>query len=504
MSANTQSVWVLSNPARFADRLTGDVACDVCVIGAGIAGLTTAYLLAREGKRVIVLDAKPAVAAGETEHTTAHLAWYLDDTFSHLASVRGDEVAKAAAASHKAAIERIGEIVQTENIACDFKRVDGCLFPGADGPDALNREEKILTRLGLAFQRTKLAFPGGQSIDCLRFTDHGQFHPLKYMAGLASAFHKHGGVLHTKTVVEKVRGGEPCQVTTSHGHTVSAGAVVVATNNPFAGGTTLHAKVASYLTYALAAEIPKRSAEQQLCWDTEDPYHYVRSQPGPEGADYDYLIVGGEDHKTGQADDQTQRWDRLSEWAKERFPAMRDIRYHWSGEVFETPDGLALIGLAPWNGPNVFLITGDSGMGMTHGTLGAQLVADLVSGRPNELAAVYSPSRLMPGALLTLVSENLNAATQFTDWLTGGDVKSAADIPPGHGAVVRSGLTKLAVYKDDQGAVTTLSAICPHLGCLVRWNPGDTTWDCRCHGSRLNATGRCLHGPSTRDLRKVE
>ena len=504
MNSDTTSVWAPTNPAPSPTPLTGDVSCDVCVVGAGIAGLTTAYLLAREGKRVVVLDAKPAVASGETAYTTAHLAWYLDDTFTHLASVRGDDVAKAAAASHKAAIDLIGEIVRTENIACDYKRVDGHLVPGKDGPDVLNDEEKTLLRLGLPFERTKFIFPGGQSADCLRFPDHGQFHPIKYLAHLADSIRTHGGIIHTKTVVEKIRGGVPCTVTTTHGHTVSAAAVVIATNNPFEGGTILHAKVAAYLTYVFAAEIPKGSVEPGLVWDTEDPYHYVRFQPGGDAGNFDFLIVGGEDHKTGQADDQPQRWDRLKAWATARFPNMGAVRHHWSGEVFETPDGLGLIGLAPWNGPNVFVITGDSGMGMTHSTLGARLVADLVQGKPNELAAVYSPSRMMPGALRTLMGENLNVAAQFTDWLTGGDVKSADAIPRGHGAVVRSGLTKLAVYNDDQGKVTMLSAVCPHMGCIVRWNPGETTWDCPCHGSRFSATGMCLHGPSTSDMTKAE
>lgn len=504
MNTDTQSVWAADAPSRASSTLSEDASCDVCVVGSGIAGLTTAYLLAKEGKRVIVLDAKPEIASGETAFTTAHLAWYLDDTFSHLASVRGDEVAKQAASSHKAAIDLIGEIVGTENISCDYKRVDAHLFPGADGPDTLNEEEKTLTRLGLPFTRTKLDFSGKQVVDCLRFADHGRFHPLKYLVGLAGAIRKHGGIIHTKTVVEKVRGGAPCKVTTTHGLTVSAGAVVIATNNPFEGGTTLHTKVAAYITYAFAAEIPKNSFNHGLCWDTEDPYHYVRAQEGETGTSTDYLIVGGEDHKTGQAEDQPQRWDRLKAWASERFPNMGPVRYHWSGQVFETPDGLALMGLAPWNGPNVFIMTGDSGMGMTHGTLGARLVADLVQGRTNELAAVYSPSRMMPGALRTLLGENLNLAAQYTDWLTGGDVKSADEIPPGHGAVVRSGLTKLAMYKDNQGKVTTLSAVCPHLGGIVRWNPGEATWDCPCHGSRFNATGMCLHGPSTRDLKKSE
>ena len=305
-------------------------------------------------------------------------------------------------------------------------------------------------------------------------------------------------------MVEKVRGGQPCKVTTQHGQTVTAGAVVIATNNPFEGGTTLHTKVASYNTYAIAVEVPKGSFADGLYWDTEDPYHYVRTQPGEDGKGFDYLIVGGEDHKTGQADDQPQRWDRLLEWTKERFPAAGAVRFHWSGQVFETPDGLGLIGATPWNGPKVFMITGDSGMGMTHSTLGARLVADLVLGRPNDLASVYSPSRLTPTAARTLLGENLNVVAQYTDWLTGGDVKGVDQIPAGHGAVIRSGLTKLAVYKDDQGTVTTLSAVCPHMGCIVHWNPGEATWDCPCHGSRFSATGTCLHGPSSSNLAKAD
>ena len=264
MNAETSSLWSVDHPTRSADRLTDNAICDVCVVGAGIAGLTTAYLLARAGERVVVLDAKPQIAAGETEYTTAHLAWYLDDSYSHLASVRGDDVAKAAAASHRGAIELIEEIVRTEKIACDFHRVFGHLFPGADGPDRLNKEEKTLTRLGLPYERTKLAFPVRPRVDCLRFPDHGQFHPLKYLSALAAAIRKHGGVIHANTVVAKVRGGKPAAVTTTHDNTITARAVVIATNNPFEGGTILHTKVAAYITYAFAAEVPTGSVPRRV------------------------------------------------------------------------------------------------------------------------------------------------------------------------------------------------------------------------------------------------
>jgi glycine/D-amino acid oxidase-like deaminating enzyme/nitrite reductase/ring-hydroxylating ferredoxin subunit len=497
--SETSSPWALDNSTRTAAPLAGDTRYDVCVVGAGIAGLTTAYLLANEGKSVVVLDGKPKVASGETEYTTAHLAWVIDDRFSRLASVRGDEAAKLAAASHRSAIELIEAIVRRENIACSFQRVDGYLFPGASKQDAIRDEAVALTRLGLPFTRVeKVPFPAKATGPALVFPYNGQFHPIKYLTELARLIRAKGGVIHTETQVANIDSGDPCKVHTQLGNTLTAGSVVVATGSPFDTGVTMHMKVAAYITYAIALEIPTGYVQQALYWDTEDPYHYVRT--APNGGGKQYLIVGGEDHKTGQADDQAARWERLEAWTRERFPQAGKLVHHWSGEVFETPDGLGLIGRAPGLRENVYVITGDSGMGMTHGTLGARLVADLITGRTNPYAGLYSPSRWMPGALATLLGEALNMAGQYTDWVTGGEVKSAEDIPPGHGAVVRSGLTKLAVYKDDEGRVHELSAVCPHMGAIVQWNPGEKMWDCPCHGSRFKCTGEVMHGPSTEGL----
>lgn len=498
---STESLWELPN-SQVGHPLAGNISCDACVVGAGIAGLTTAYLLCREGKRVVVLDSKPQVVRGESRVTTAHLSWVLDDRFEHVEAVRGAEGAKDAAASHRGAIDLIEEIATREQIACDFHRVPGYLFSGRDGTNAIDGEEKALRRLGLPFERVdRVPFASGPA---MRFSDQGQFHPVKYLTGLTERIERLGGTIHTDTQVVEVRGGSPCEVATKSGHRVSCRSVVIATNNPFEAGTTLHTKVAAYLTYAIAAELPRGTLPLALYWDTEDPYHYVRLQPGEASDSFDYLIVGGEDHKTGQAEDTDQRWGRLTTWMKERFPNVGVVRHRWSGQVFETPDGLGLIGMAPGNGDNVFIITGDSGMGMTHGTLGARLVADLVQQRSNPYAGLYSPSRWMPAAARTLLGEVLNMASQYTDWLTGGDVGSADDIPRGHGAIVRSGLTKLALYKNDAGQVTRLSAVCPHMGCIVRWNPGERTWDCPCHGSRFSCEGKVSHGPATANLKAAE
>jgi nitrite reductase/ring-hydroxylating ferredoxin subunit len=259
--------------------------------------------------------------------------------------------------------------------------------------------------------------------------------------------------------------------------------------------------MAAYTTYAIALAIPRLAVPVALFWDTEDPYHYIRTQPGNDGGDF--LIVGGEDHKTGQAQDQHERWGRLEEWTRERFPAAGEVRYSWSGQVFETPDGLGLLGAAPW-GRNLYVITGDSGMGMTHCTLGARLVANLIKGVDDPLAKLYDPSRWMPAAFKTFLAENLNVAAQYSDWLTGGDVKSVDDIPPGQGAVVRRGLKKLAVYKRKDGSTCEMSASCRHMGAVIRWNPGEQTWDCPAHGSRFSCEGDVIHGPAVEGLKAAQ
>lgn len=238
-----------------------------------------------------------------------------------------------------------------------------------------------------------------------------------------------------------------------------------------------------------------------LYWDTLDPYHYVRLQPMKDGGgEYDLLLVGGEDHKTGQASNTEERHASLEEWARERFPAMQRVEFTWAGQVMEAMDGLAFIGRNPLDKDNVFIVTGDSGMGMTHGTIAGILLTDLISGKENPWAKLYDPSRKTIRAAGEFVKENLNVAAQYADWVTGGDVSSADEIAKDDGAILRRGLTKLAVFRDDKGTLHECSAVCPHLGCIVAWNSSEKTWDCPCHGSRFDKLGKVIVGPANTDL----
>lgn len=499
------SVWMATATLpRFSKLLTNEQA-QVCIVGAGIAGLTTAYLLGRAGKSVIVLDDGPIVS-GETERTTAHLVTALDDRYVELERWHGEKGARLAAKSHSDAISQIERIVREENIDCDFERLDGYLFvPPGESTDILDREMDAAQRAGLTdvhmvARAPVTSFDTGRT---LCFPRQAQFHPLKYLAAVARAIIRDGGRIYTETHAVKIEGGESARIETRDGLTVTSEAVVVATNTPVNNLLVIHTKQAAYRTFVIGATVPAGSVSKGLYWDTTDPYHYVRLTRSPSVAN-DVLVVGGEDHKTGQADDAEARYVKLEEWARARFPMMTDIEFRWSGQVMQPVDGLAYIGRNPLDEPNVYIATGDSGNGMTHGTIAGMLLTDLIQGREHAWATLYEPSRKTLGALNTFAKETLNMAAQYADWVTPGDVKEDVIVPPGSGAVVRRGLQKVAVYCDEAGQLHERSAVCPHLGGIVAWNHSEQTWDCPCHGSRFDQSGKVVNGPAISNLPPAE
>ncbi|MEY4939694.1 MAG: hypothetical protein RIQ93_1429 [Verrucomicrobiota bacterium] len=484
--------------------LDRDVEADVVVVGAGISGLSTAYRLGRAGKSVVVLDTG-AILSGETERTTAHLASALDDRFYELERLHGARGAQLAAQSHAAAIDEIEKIVAAEQIDCDFARLDGFLF-AAGGEDRAELERELAAAQRVGFSGVELLehapLRDFQTGPALRFPRQGQFHPTKYLAGLASAIVRDGGQIFTQTKAQEMAGGKSARVRTADGRTVLGQAVVVATNTPVNDRVVIHTKQAPYRTYAIGVSVDSGSVPPGLYWDTADPYHYVRLQRAAPGESQDILIVGGEDHKTGQADDAERRYARLERWTRERF-SIKDLVYRWSGQVMEPVDGLAFIGRNPMDSENVFIATGDSGHGMTHGTIAGMLITDLILGRANPWTDLYNPSRVTPQAAAEFTDENSNAASQYRNWLTPGSAKDESQIPPDSGAVVRHGLSKVAVYRDPHGALHECSAVCPHLGGIVTWNHSEKMWECPVHGSRFDRFGAVVNGPALTDLEPI-
>lgn len=481
--------------------LDSNMDVDVCIVGSGIVGLTCAYTLAKEGKSVIVLD-QGAIAGGQTARTTAHLTWALDDRYYNLEKFFGEEGARLAAESHDAAIDYIEKIVLEEEIDCDFERIDGYLFvPPGDSNEILDKEFVAIQKTGKQITKIPRA-PFSSSFDtgpCLRFPRQAQFHILKYVQGLIRAILKYGGKFFSNTHVNHFEEGSPCVVTTQGGAKVTSTSIIVATCTPVNNRLLVHTKQAAYRTYVIATSLPKGSVPKGLYWDTANPYHYIRVQKHLSDPNLDWLIVGGEDHKTGQDQEIDIKYDNLEKWARKRFLMVDKIEYRWSGQVFEPVDSLAFIGRNPGD-KNIYIATGDSGNGMTHGTIAGILIPDLTLGKVNSWKSLYDPSRKTLAAAPKFIHETLNTVAQYRDWFTPGEIEKIDVLPPEEGIILREGLKKIAVYKDKQNNIHINSAFCPHLGGCVRWNPGEKSWDCPCHGSRFNGYGTVVNGPANSDL----
>lgn len=479
--------------------LVGDTHADVCIVGAGIAGLSTAWCLLQAGHSVLVVE-RDGIAAGETGRTSAHLSSALDDRFRTLESWFGAEGARLAGVSHAAAIDWIETWSQELRIDCDFQRIDGHLFaPDGSNEHGLHLEHEATQRLGLETEFKPRGVEGLPRFGAaLTFPRQARFQPLRYLAGLARAILERGGRIVQGTA-ERVNGGELPEVYLTDGSRIEASSVVVAANVPFHERVALHTRQAAYRTYVVTAPVPRGSVPDALIWDDDDPYHYVRL--APLDAQHDLLIVGGADHKTGQPESDVSPYDSLYTWAQAHFEGLGARMHTWSGQVIEPVDGLGFIGRDPGGLENVYVVSGDSGHGLTHGTLAGPLLTALIGGETHPWEAIYSPQRKHFGGAGNWLHENLNVALQYGDWLAAGGARSVDELQPEQGAIVRHGLHRLAVFRDAQGCVHAHSAVCPHLGGSVRWNADQKSFDCPCHGSRFDARdGRVLNGPAVSGL----
>jgi len=501
---DTVPIWLDEVKEIPASPLRGKAEADVCVVGAGIAGLSVAYRLAAEGRSVMVIDDGPP-GGGETSRTTAHLTSMIDGGYRHVERMHGEDGARIVAASHTEAIRQIEATAKAEKIDCDMQALDGYLVvPPGDPQDPLEHELAAARRAGIdgvgMVDRAPLEeFETGR---CLRFPRQARFHPLRYLHGLAQAITRDGGRIHSRAHVEGIEVKGRPTVSLEGGRTINAKDVVVTSHSPIHTWVRIHDKQGAYRTYVIALEAPPQVADF-LLYDTLEPYHYVRFFRPERGDGAGLLIIGGEDHKTGQEDDARDRYAQLESWARERFRGAGRVVRCWSGQILEPVDGIAYIGRDNQN-EHVYLATGFSGTGMTYGAIAGRLIADQILGRENPWAELYDPGRVKLKAAGGFLKENLNVSAQYKDLITPGEESSFDDVPIGAGAIVRQGLKKLAVYRDERGAVHVLSAVCTHMGCVVAWNSDERTWDCPCHGSRFAPQGEVLNGPAPKPLAPVE
>lgn len=513
----TESLWMNETDMPGSLELREDATFDVCVVGGGLGGILSAYLLAQEGLSVCILE-ESRLGTGQTGRTTAHFTVALDDRYFELEKYHGQEGIRLAAESHQAALDKTIEIVERERIDCDLKLVDGYLFRAFSSPeDILAKELEACQRAGLndVIMVSQGPYEFFKTGPCLMFPKQVQLHPLKYLKGLVQIIHLLGVKIYEQTTVESVEDGDIVKIKTRNGMTVSARHAIVATNSPINDRLAIHTKQAPYRTYAISAKIPKASVPAALCWDALDPYHYVRIigesldstsrgvEEVPTVESTDELIVGGEDHKTGHGVHPEECWARLETWMRRRFPMAGEMTSRWSGQVMEPVDGLAFLGRNPGD-HNVYVITGDSGNGMTHCTIGAMLISDLINGRKNRWEDLYNPSRVSFRAVPDFIKENASTVVHLARRLAPSDLKDFREISDGEGAVVHHRGQKLAIYKDEQGQYHCYSAVCPHMGCVVNWNSAEKSWDCPCHGSRFDCHGHVIEGPAVKDIPRTE
>ena len=408
-SGQRQSSWFsdVRHPLKF-DKMIQNISVDVAIVGGGIAGITTAYLISRSGKSVALLE-DGYIGSGETGRTTAHITHALDDRYYNIEKKHGPSSARLAAESHTAAIDFIANTVRMEELDCSFNRLNGYLFlDPTDTKLSLDKELEALRKAGISTADIQYESPL-ESTDispCICFQNQAQFQPMLYLMGLAKSMSTHNEVkVFTETHAQDISNKNSENVIkTDSGYNVTAQNIVLATNAPIVDNVSkIYDKQIAYRTYVVAVEVEKNSIPLALYWDTgnqrsEDhvkPYHYVRIQQ-TENEKNDLLIVGGEDHKTGSTDymnDLETKFEKLETWMRKIFSVKGPVVYSWSGQVLEPLDGLAFIGPNPGNENNVYIATGDSGNGMTHGTIAGIILHDLIMGKSNEWAELYNPNR---------------------------------------------------------------------------------------------------------------
>jgi glycine/D-amino acid oxidase-like deaminating enzyme/nitrite reductase/ring-hydroxylating ferredoxin subunit len=500
VTSRTESLWRATHRLGGFEALRGNLEADVAIVGGGITGLTAAMLLARAGRRVVLLE-RDGVGAGESGYTTSHLTEAIDARYQALIRDFGEDGAKLAAASSRDAIDWIEALIRETGIECGFTRVTGFLYTERKTDvEQLADELDAARRAGCAVEwvdRVPLPFrtPGG-----IRWRNQAQLHATAYLDGLLKEAVTQGVQVFENTPVVGVEEDEPCRVETEQG-TVRAAQVFVAANVPINNRVLLHTKIAAYRSYTVAAEAAPELLNG-LFWDTDNPYHYSRCQR-VDGRSY--LIVGGEDHRTGGNTDTEACYERLLQFARTRF-GMSEPQYRWSGQIIEPVDGLPFIGRNAAS-RDVYVATGYSGNGMTFGTLAGMIVSDLMQRRPNPYAELYDATRIKPiAAAYDYVAENVTfPAHLITDRLTSLNAHDGAvqSLRPGEGAVFDSDEGRIAVCRDRQSVLHACSAVCTHLGCDVAWNQAEQTWDCPCHGSRFSPEGKVINGPAVSDLRRV-
>src|SRR4051812_47724850 len=494
-TSDAESLWLTTVDQTTYPRLEEDLTVDVAVIGGGIAGLTTALLLKRQGARVAVIESR-RVGSGVTGCTTAKVTALQSTIYSTIRSRKGADAAATYAAASVAAVESVATIAADEGIDCDQQRRPAVTYAlTEDERSSVEQEYDAAAQAGLPVvlaDATDLPYP---TYGAVRLDEQLQIHPVKYVHGLARAVDGDGSHVFEQTRAVSLDEGEPCLVETTGG-TLRADHVVVATHYPIFDRGGYFARLKPQRSYCIGARLAAGAQlPTAMSINPGSPARSVRAYG-------DLLIVGGESHSTGSQEATPDRFEQLERFAREHWDVV-DITHRWSAQDPVPYDHLPMIGPYHPRASRVWVSTGFMKWGMTSATFGARILADLVNGVDNEWASTFTPTRLSPRS----VHEVAQLGAKFTadlvaDRLKPAQARSRDEVPPGEARVLHEAAGKTGVYRDNDGVAHAVSMRCTHMGCLLRFNAAETSWDCPCHGSRFDVDGDVLEGPAVRPLER--
>lgn len=498
---NCESLWQYKTPGF--EPATGEIPdkiFDALIIGGGITGVTTALLLQQAGLSCILAEAR-SLAFGTSGGTTAHLNTFFDTPYSKVKDNFGEAAARLLCKGADVAMSLVQRLINEHHIDCSFEKRRGYIFTVSEEQDKeLDDLVDSTKEMGLPIGFvSESPFPV-PFLKVAAIEDQAQFNPALYIYGLARAFEAAGGIIIQDCRVTGITAGEPLEAETSRG-TIRAGKALYATHIP-PGVNLLHFRCAPYRSYAMGIKLKNGDYPAALGYDMCDPYHYYRSQV-VDGEQY--LIAGGEDHKTGHEENTTACFSRLEAYVRKYFE-VEEVAFRWSSQYYEPADGLPYIGHLPGNGDHIFVATGFGGNGMIYGTLSALTMLDMMQERKSPYEDLFAPGRVKPVAgFSNFVKESADVAKE---WISGKlgipAIKEVSELAAGEARLVRYQGETLALYKDQDHNLHAVNPACTHIRCTVGWNEAERSWDCPCHGARFSIDGEMLNGPARKDLQRID
>ena len=500
VSGKPESYWIATT-SKGTDfpKLEKEVEVDVAIVGGGMAGITAAYLLKQEGKKVALIEADK-IGHGVTGNTSAKITSLHTLIYKYLIDHFGKEGAKQYAKAQESAIARIMEIIETEKINCDFVKADAYTYTGTkENISKLKEEAQVAKNLGLPASYTDIVPLPYPAYGAVKFTNQAHFHPLKYLMKLVEKIPGKGSYIFENTRIQDIKKGSPAEIIALDNKKIKAKYVIVTTNYPILNDGLYYARLTPSRSYVIAARISEHIPKGMFI-NIEEPLYSLRPQITE---DAQCLIVTGFEHVTGQEEDTARYYVELEKMTRARF-AVESVDFHWSTQDPVTIDGVPFIGKYTPDSENIFVATGFGGWGMTNGTAAAMILSDMILKRRNSWAPVFDPARYEQLKSVTnLLSQNVKVMENFVKGRFSGNEEDVNKLDKGDGKVFQIGKNKVAVYKDDAGNLHKVSAVCTHMGCVLHFNNAEASWDCPCHGSRFSTEGEVFHGPAIDPLKKI-